>query len=106
MSREELEKKAESLGIKFDGRWSDETLAKKIEEAELSTDEEAQKVKVTEAVSEETVEIKVYTNAHNGKLQLSDTTVIDAGKSIELTEKQLALKDVQRLIEIRMLRAK
>lgn len=32
-TREELEKKAEELGIKFDGRTSDEKLAKKIEDA-------------------------------------------------------------------------
>ncbi|AUR91022.1 hypothetical protein NVP1154O_09 [Vibrio phage 1.154.O._10N.222.52.B12] len=36
MNREELEKEAESLKIKVDGRWSDQKLSEKIQTAKLS----------------------------------------------------------------------
>lgn len=131
MSREELEKEAESLGIKVDGRWGDEKLAEKITAAKAESTEESAETTETEfqkeaefvekagvsetteaAIAEEVAEAETvdespsskYANGHNGKLQLSDGTVIEPGKSIELTEEQLQLNDVKRLIEIKILR--
>lgn len=91
MTREELEEKAESLGIDVDGRWSDETLEKKIQE-------EAQPK--TEVKSEQ------FVNAKKWLFQLSDGSYIKPGAVATLTDEQLKLADVKRAIETGMLVAK
>lgn len=66
----------------------------KIEQVEVSQTEQVEQVESNS---------KSFLNRHNGKLQLSDGTVVDAGKSVNLTSNQLEMKDVQRLIEMNFL---
>lgn len=56
MASEELEKYAESLGIDVDGRWSDETLQKKIDAIEVTKEVE----EVTESVDSYTCDKKNF----------------------------------------------
>lgn len=129
MNREELEKEAESLKIKVDGRWSDQKLSEKIQTAKLSakmassknteSTEEASQVDrgdnspqdeshkpETKPEVDEKPELVEVVNCHNGLWQLPDGTCIKAGAVGDLTKDQFNTPQVQRAIETGFLRVK
>ncbi|AGH07350.1 hypothetical protein VPGG_00033 [Vibrio phage VBM1] len=127
MNREELEKEAESLKIKVDGRWSDQKLSEKIQTAKLSAKMSSSKnTESTEEASQvdkgdnspqdgspepkpevdEKPELVEVVNCHNGLWQLPDGTCIKAGAVGELTKEQMDTPQVQRAIETGFLKVK
>jgi len=126
MNREELEKEAEALNIKFDGRTTDQKLSEKIQTAKLSAKMASSKnTESTEGASQggedanggdlnpdpdpevdEKPELVEVVNCHNGLWQLPDGTCIKAGAVGELTKEQLDTPQVQRAIETGFLKVK
>ena len=127
MNREELEKEAKSLNIKFDGRTTDQKLSEKIQAAKLSAkmssskntengkesnqnDEDTKIIQdedpEPEPSEQEKPELVEVVNCHNGLWQLPDGTYIKAGSVGELTREQLETPQAQRAIETGFLKVK
>lgn len=127
MNREELEKEAKSLNIKFDGRTTDQKLSEKIQAAKLSAkmssskntendkelNQDGEDTKIiqdedpeSEPGEQEKPEFVEVVNCHNGLWQLPDGTCIKAGSVGELTKEQLETPQVQRAIDTGFLKVK
>ncbi|AUG84900.1 hypothetical protein Athena1_0044 [Vibrio phage Athena1] len=122
MNREELEKEAKSLNIKFDGRTTDQKLSEKIQTAKLSAkmssskntennkesnqDDKDTRIIQDENPEPEKTELVEVVNCHNGLWQLPDGTCIKAGSVGGLTKEQLETPQVQRAIETGFLKVK
>lgn len=127
MNREELEKEAKSLNIKFDGRTTDQKLSEKIQAAKISakmssskntengkeSNQDGEDTKVIqdedpepEPSKQEKPELVEVVNCHNGLWQLPDGVCIKPGKVSELTKEQLETPQVQRAIETGFLKVK